>query len=58
MIMMKSLNNKSKKIRKDNPNYEYRRIHAMLRRLGVLINKKKSSKTGTKAKASGNKLCT
>ena len=44
MIMMKSLNNKSKKIRKDNPNYEYRRIHAMLRRLGVLINKKKKFK--------------
>lgn len=30
-----------KEIRKDNPNYGYRRIHAMLRRLGVLINKKK-----------------
>ena len=32
---------KIKEIRKDNPNYGYRRIHAMLRRLGVLINKKK-----------------
>lgn len=30
-----------KEIRKDNPNYGYRRIHAMLRRFGVSINKKK-----------------
>lgn len=32
---------KIKNIRKDNPNYGYRRIHAVLRRLGLLINKKK-----------------
>lgn len=30
-----------KSIRKDNPNYGYRRIHAMLKRLGLLVNKKK-----------------
>lgn len=47
-----------KEIRKDNPNYGYRRIHAMLRRLGFVINKKKSSKAGTETKASGNKLFT
>ncbi|WP_420038354.1 IS3 family transposase [Finegoldia magna] len=28
-------------MRKDNPNYGYRRIHAMLRRIGLVINKKK-----------------
>ena len=33
--------NQIKKIRKDNPNYGYRRIHAMLRRIGLVINKKK-----------------
>ena len=36
-----TLENQIKEIRKDNPNYGYRRIHAMLRRFGVLINKKK-----------------
>lgn len=36
----KSSEDQIKEIRKDNPNYGYRRIHAMLRRLGVLINKK------------------
>ena len=36
-----------KKIRKDNPNYGYRRIHAIFKRLGIVINKKKSSKTDT-----------
>ena len=30
-----------KNIRKEHQNYGYRRIHAMLRRLGILINKKK-----------------
>ena len=44
--------NQIKKIRKDNPNYGYRRIHAIFKRLGIVINKKKSSKTGTKTKAS------
>lgn len=39
-----------KKIRKDNPNYGYRRIHAMLRRLGVLINKKKVQRLVQKLK--------
>ena len=29
------------KIRKDNPNYGYRRITAMLKRAGLIINKKK-----------------
>ena len=29
------------KIRKDNPNYGYRRITAMLKKTGLLINKKK-----------------
>lgn len=29
------------KIRKDNPNYGYRRITAMLKKSGLLINKKK-----------------
>lgn len=37
----KSLEEQIKNIRKDNPNYGYRRIHAILRRMGVLINKKK-----------------
>lgn len=36
-----SFENQIKKIRKDNPNYRYRRIHAMLRRIGLVINKKK-----------------
>ena len=40
-IKISFLKKKIKEIRKDNPNYGYRRIHAMLRRLKVLINKKK-----------------
>ena len=32
---------KIKEVRKDNPNYGYRRITAMLRKQGLLINKKK-----------------
>ena len=39
-----------KEIRKDNPNYGYRRIHAMLRRLGILINKKKVQRLVQKLK--------
>ena len=35
------IENKILKIRKDNPNYGYRRITAMLRRSGLTINKKK-----------------
>mgnify|MGYP002222034642 CR=1 FL=1 len=35
------IENKILKIRKDNPNYGYRRITAMLKRLGLTINKKK-----------------
>ena len=50
MYWQKSLNrankdleieNKIVKIRKDNPNYGYRRITAMLKRTGLIINKKK-----------------
>ena len=37
-------------IRKDHPNYGYRRIHAMLRRLGILINKKKVQRLVQKLK--------
>lgn len=36
-----TLEKQIKEIRKDNPNYGYRKIEAMLRRFGVLINKKK-----------------
>ena len=32
---------KIKEVRKDNPNYGYRRMTAMLRKQGLLINKKK-----------------
>ncbi len=46
----KSLEDQMKEIRKDNPNYGYRRIHAMLRRLGVLINKKKVQRLVQKLK--------
>ena len=35
------IENKILKIRKENPNYGYRRITAMLKRLGLKINKKK-----------------
>ena len=35
------IENKILKIRKKNPNYGYRRITAMLKRLGLKINKKK-----------------
>ncbi|MEB3429003.1 IS3 family transposase [Citroniella saccharovorans] len=42
--------NQIKKMRKDNPNYGYRRIHAMLRRLGILINKKKVQRLVQKLK--------
>ena len=42
--------NKIREIRKDNPNYGYRRIHAMLRRLGVLINKKRVQRLVQKLK--------
>ena len=42
--------NKIKEIRKDHPNYGYRRIHAMLRRLGILINKKKVQRLVQKLK--------
>lgn len=35
------IENKIVKIRKDNPNYGYRRITAMLKRTGLIINKKK-----------------
>lgn len=42
--------NKIKEIRKDNPNYGYRRIHAILRRLGILINKKKVQRLVQKLK--------
>ena len=42
--------NQIKKIRKDNPNYGYRRIHAMLRRIGLVINKKKVQRLVQKLK--------
>ena len=42
--------NKIKEIRKDHPNYGCRRIHAMLRRLGTLINKKKVQRLVQKLK--------
>ena len=42
--------NKIKEIRKDNPNYGYRRIHAMLKRFGILINKKKVQRLVQKLK--------
>ena len=35
------IENKILKIRKENPNYGYRRITAMLKRVGLKINKKK-----------------
>ena len=38
------------KVRKDNPNYGYRRITGMLRRQGLLINKKKVQKLIQKLK--------
>ena len=37
----KEIESKILKIRKENPNYGYRRITAMLKRLGLKINKKK-----------------
>ncbi|MEQ2401890.1 IS3 family transposase, partial [Peptoniphilus hominis (ex Hitch et al. 2025)] len=37
-------------IRKDNPNYGYRRITAMLKRLGYVINKKKVQRLVQKLK--------
>ena len=42
--------NQIKKIRKDNPNYGYRRIHAILRRIGLVINKKKVQRLVQKLK--------
>lgn len=42
--------NQIKKIRKDNPNYGYRRIHAIFKRLGILINKKKVQRLVQKLK--------
>ena len=38
------------KIRKDNPNYGYRRITAMLKRAGLIINKKKVQRLVQKLK--------
>ena len=38
------------KIRKDNPNYGYRRITAMLKRSGLIINKKKVQRLVQKLK--------
>jgi putative transposase insK for insertion sequence len=35
------IENKILEIKKDNPNYRYRRMTAMLKRLGFVINKKK-----------------
>ena len=44
------LEKKILKIRKDNPNYGYRRITAMLKRLGLIINKKKVQRLVQKLK--------
>lgn len=41
---------KIKEVRKDNPNYGYRRITAMLRKQGLLINKKKVQRLVQKLK--------
>ena len=41
---------KIKEVRKDNPNYGYRRITAMLRKQGPLINKKKVQRLVQKLK--------
>ena len=44
------IENKILKIRKENPNYGYRRITAMLKRSGLIINKKKVQRLVQKLK--------
>ena len=50
------IENKILKIRKENPNYGYRRITAMLKRLGLKINKKKVQRLVQKTKTSNKKF--
>ena len=52
----KEIEAKILEIRKENPNYGYRRITAMLKRLGLKINKKKVQRLVQKTKTSNKKF--